>query len=89
MIYDYKTGVYTTVVNKDIANNMYYLYKIHFKDIDVDGKIYERVTYAVDPYANSVSVNGDKGFILDINDNITKPYGFKKHSIPEFKINLI
>lgn len=85
MIYDYKTGVYTTVVNKDIANNMYYLYKIYFKDIDVDGKIYERVTYAVDPYANSVSVNGDKGFILDINDNITKPYGFKKHSIPEFK----
>lgn len=85
MIYDYKTGLYTTVVNKDSANAKYYLYKLYFKDIDVNGDITERITYAVDPYANSVCVNGDKGYIVDINDKITKPYGFVNHSIPDLK----
>lgn len=85
MVYDYKTGVYTTVVNKDVATDMYYLYKIYFKDIDVNGEITEKVTYAVDPYANSVCVNGDKGYVVDINDKATKPYGFINHNIPELK----
>lgn len=85
MIYDYKSGVYTTVVNKNIANNKYYLYKLYFKEIDVNGEITEKITYAVDPYANSVCINGDKGYVVDINDKITKPYGFINHSIPALK----
>ena len=40
------------------------------------------ITYAVDPYANSVSVNGDKGYVLDINEKSTKPIGFTNHPIP-------
>ena len=82
MIYDYKTGVYTTVVNKEDADGMYYLYKLYFRDVDINGKIIETVTYAVDPYANSVSVNGDKGYVLDINEKSTKPIGFTNHPIP-------
>lgn len=69
MIYDYRTGVYTTVVNKTDANQMYYLYKLYFKDVDINGELCDKVTYAVDPYATSVCVNGDKGYVLDINED--------------------
>lgn len=44
---------------KEDADGMYYLYKLYFRDVDINGKIIETVTYAVDPYANSVSVNGE------------------------------
>lgn len=82
MIYDYKTGVYSIVINKEDADGLYYLYKLYFRDVDGDGEIIENITYAVDPYANSVCVNGDKGYILDINERNTKPLGFINHNIP-------
>lgn len=85
MKYDYKTGVYTTIINKDDANGMYYLYKLYFKDVDINGEPCDKITYAVDPYATSVCVNGDKGYVLDINDKNTKPYGFANHSIPQLQ----
>lgn len=82
MVYDYRTGVYTTVVNKEMIESKYYLYKLYFKDVDADGVIVDKITYAVDPYAISVSVNGDKACIIDINDKCTKPSGFNSHKKP-------
>ena len=45
------------------------------------GNICDKITYAIDPYATSVCVNGDKGYVVDINDKLTKPYGFINHNI--------
>ena len=85
MIYDHKTGVYTAIIDKEDINEMYYLYRIYFKDIDTTGNLYDKITYAIDPYATSVCVNGDKGYIIDINGKNIKPYDFTNHKIPDLK----
>lgn len=59
-------GVWTSnSVHEDITNK-YYMYKIEF----ADGK----VNYAVDPYARSVSANGQRSAIIDLTS--TNPVGW-------------
>ena len=80
-----KSGVYEIVLNRSDVENMYYLYKLSFNEVNSNGEIDDRITYVVDPYAYSVGVNGDKGFVLDINDTIAKPYGWKNDVSPKIK----
>ena len=69
--FDNKTGVYKGIINKK-DKNKYYLFKLYFKCRSCE-KIELKVKYAVDPYAKGVCVNGDKGVLLDINDESLKP----------------
>ena len=55
-----------------INKNKYYLFKLYFKYRN-DKEIDLKVKYAIDPYAKAVSVNGEKGVLLDINDKESKP----------------
>ena len=71
MKFDVKTGIHEAKINKK-DKNKYYLFKLYFKCRD-DEKIGFEVKYAVDPYAIAVCVNGDKGVLLDINDEDLKP----------------
>lgn len=66
---------YINILRKE-NENKFYLYKLYFKDIDRNGNEHVKVTYAVDPYAVSVGVNGEKGFLIDINNIKAMPLGW-------------
>lgn len=57
MSYDNQTGVYSCKVNADL-NGRYYMYEVTQND--------GTVSYAVDPYARSVSANGQLTAIIDL-----------------------
>ena len=87
VFYDLKheciNGTYSTELAKEILENYFYLYKLHFDELNAQGEIYTKTTYAVDPYAVGLGVNGDKGTILNINNEDLMPEGWKTHSTPE------
>lgn len=65
-------GVWTASVSENLSGK-YYLYKLEFPD----GK----TNYAVDPYANAVSTNGQRSAVIDLNS--TNPAGFGTTGKPE------
>lgn len=73
---DNKSGTYYVNIDRKSSENKFYLYKIYFKDIDRKGKEYIKINYAVDPYAVSVGINGEKGFLIDINNVKSMPLGW-------------
>lgn len=76
MNYIKEYGIFNIKIDRKINENKFYLYKLYFKDIDRNGLQYIRVNYAVDPYSISVGINGEKGYLVDINSNKTMPYGW-------------
>lgn len=77
------SGTYYIKINRKENECMFYLYKLYFKDIDRNGLEYIKVTYAVDPYAVSVGINGEKGFLIDINNVKSMPLGWLFDKRPE------
>ena len=63
-------GIWKTEISGD-QKNKYYHYRI-----ELDGEI----NYAVDPYAKAVSVNGERGAIIDLED--TNPQGWEEDRRP-------
>ena len=82
--YDWKTGLHSIDLSRYLAENKFYLYKLYFDDINAQGKRYTKVTYAVDPYAVGLGINGDRGYILDINSKDTMPKEWLTHKQPNF-----
>lgn len=82
MVYDSKTGTHYIAIDRQKSESKYYLYKLYFKDIDSNGEIIDKITYAVDPNAFAVGINGDKGVLIDINSNECKPLGWKDDKSP-------
>lgn len=80
---DYQSGTFYISINREKNENKYYLYRLHFKEIDREGNVFNNITYAVDPYAVGVGVNGDKGVLLDINSKEAKPKAWGEISKPE------
>ncbi len=87
MNYDHRTGVYFTDnnINRNEYEKKYYMYKLYFRDVDPLGNEIEIVNYAVDPYANAVGVNGNRGYIIDIKDRYTMPSNWKNDKSPYMK----
>lgn len=84
MTYDPATGVYSADLTWDEAYGQYYLYRLTFAERSTSGEIGTRVSYAVDPYAQAVGLNGTKGFFLDIEkDPSTFPQAFTEDERPE------
>ncbi len=83
---DKKTGVYTANLRWSEAYDKYYLYRLTFKTRGQDGKVGVRVTYAVDPYAEAVGLNGTKGYFVDIEkDERTIPQGYQTDKRPALR----
>lgn len=82
MIYDSKTGTYSCRINKFRNENKFYLYRFYFYDISPMGKRTSRITYAVDPYAVAVGINGDKGALVDLGGRKVKPRGWGNDKTP-------
>ncbi len=76
MDYDENTGIYSALIDKE-NRDRYYIFRFHFGD--------SVVRYAVDPYANSVGMNGIVGALTDIDMEDTKPLGYEYDKRPIFK----
>lgn len=61
-------GTHYVEVNRSSHENKYYLYRLYFDDLDPRGNKYTRITYAVDPYTCGLGINGDSGFLVDLNN---------------------
>lgn len=73
--YDVKTGVHSTIIERKVEHS-YYLYRLHFHEIDKNGKHFTRITHAVDPYATAIGLNGNIGYLIDINARATMSDGW-------------
>lgn len=78
MSFDTDSGTHYAMINREANENKYYLYRLSFNDLDRDLKPYIKITYAVDPYASSVSVNGQMGALVDINTPALMPKEWDK-----------
>lgn len=73
---DNESGTHYVKVDRKQNECKFYLYRLYFKDIDRNGLEYIKINYAVDPYAVSVGINGEKGFLIDINNVKAMPFGW-------------
>ncbi|GAB4222666.1 MAG: type I pullulanase [Francisella sp.] len=62
--------------------NKYYLYRLYFESLDNQENRYTKVTYAVDPYACGVGLNGRKGFLVDLNSAEVSPEKWQQDHNP-------
>ena len=69
MLLDEYTGIHSISIEKTKNRYKYYLYKLYFKDLDDNNLMTTKFNYAMDPYAIASGINGDKGFLIDINDS--------------------
>lgn len=83
MNYKAKSGTFYAEIDREKNESKFYLYRIYFKDLDRSGLEYLRISYAVDPYAFSVGINGEKGCLIDLNSTNTIPYGWLLDKRPE------
>ncbi|MBY0378692.1 MAG: type I pullulanase, partial [Gammaproteobacteria bacterium] len=60
----------------------FYLYRLHFNDLDKNDRPTVTTTYAVDPYANGLGINGNLGCLIDINAAKSKPEGWDEDKKP-------
>ena len=84
---DDNTGCYSITIPKDDNEDKYYLFRFYFKTLDLYGNIIDKVTYAIDPYTKSLGINGEKGYLIDINNITNMPLGWKSYKRPEINKN--
>ena len=77
------SGTYSTSISRRENENKFFLYRLYFRDIDSNGKIIDKITYAVDPYAQAVGINGNKAALVDISRSKTTPVNWNDDIRPE------
>ncbi len=81
--YDPVTGTHHGYIDKNDNLGKFYLYRLSFDDLNSHGQYYTRVTYAVDPYAHAIGLNGDKGALIDLNHPESMPEDWLNDSRPK------
>ncbi|QLE78408.1 type I pullulanase [Francisella sp. Scap27] len=76
-------GTFFINLTREQCENKYYLFKLYFDELDANGDKYTKTTYARDPYAYGLSINGQKGFILDIDNLELKPTDWDNQNFTE------
>lgn len=69
MTKDAATGVWSVSLDRSSNYGKYFMYKLNF----YSGTSSDKTTYAVDPYATAVGLNGDKGALISMDDQGTIP----------------
>ncbi|WP_244834996.1 type I pullulanase [Clostridium sp. BJN0001] len=85
MDFDNSNGIHCISIPRNINENKYYMFRLYFKDRNVDGELTDKITYAVDPYAYGVGINGTKGVLVNLDDSSTKPENWESDSKPELQ----
>ena len=78
-----ENGTHLIKVPRKENEGKYYLYRLYFNDLSKEGKHVNKITYAVDPYAVSVGVNGEKGALVDLFNKECVPEGWNKYNKPK------
>ena len=78
-----ENGTHLIKVPRKENEGKYYLYRLYFNDLSKEGKHVNKITYAVDPYAVSVGVNGEKGALVDLFSKECVPEGWNKYNKPK------
>lgn len=77
-----ENGTHLITVPRKENEGKYYLYRLYFNDLSKEGKHVNNITYAIDPYAVSVGVNGEKGALVDLFSKECVPEGWNKYNKP-------
>ncbi|WP_415337800.1 type I pullulanase [Clostridium perfringens] len=78
-----ENGTHLIKVPRKENEGKYYLYRLYFNDLSKEGKHVNKITYAVDPYAVAVGVNGEKGDLVDLFSKECVPEGWNKYNKPK------
>lgn len=78
-----ENGTHLITVQRKENEGKYYLYRLYFNDLSKEGKHVNNITYAIDPYAVSVGVNGEKGALVDLFSKECVPEGWNKYNKPK------
>ena len=78
-----ENGTHLIKVPRKENEGKYYLYRLYFNGLSKKGKHVNKITYAVDPYAVSVGVNGEKGALVDLFNKECVPEGWNKYNKPK------
>lgn len=78
-----ENGTHLIRIQREENEGKYYLYRLYFNDLSEDGKHINKITYAVDPYAVAVGVNGEKGALVDLFSKECVPEGWNKYNKPK------
>ncbi|WEV15051.1 hypothetical protein PL325_09990 [Clostridium perfringens D] len=78
-----ENGTHLIKVPRKENEGKYYLYRLYFNDLSKEGKHVNKITYAVDPYAVAVGVNGEKGALVDLFSKECVPEGWNKYNKPK------
>ena len=78
-----ENGTHLITVQRKENEGKYYLYRLYFNDLSKEVKHVNKITYAIDPYAVSVGVNGEKGALVDLFSKECVPEGWNKYNKPK------
>jgi pullulanase len=84
-----QNGTHRTTILRNLFENFFYLYRLHFNDLDKNGEPCLVTRYAVDPYANSLAVNGIKAGLLDLDSPCAMPKEWIHDKKPELNEGII
>ena len=79
---DLSSGTHFIKISRFEFEHKFYLYRLYFDALDKLGKKSTRITYAVDPYANGISLNGDQGALVDLNSPELTPINWHRDKRP-------
>ena len=80
-----ENGTYKVKISRKENENKYYLYRLYFNELNKNLEAINKVTYAIDPYAVAVGINGDKGVLLDLYDEGCLPKDWYKDNRSKLK----
>ncbi|MGG5462200.1 type I pullulanase [Clostridium sp. B9] len=83
MLRERKNGTHLISISRKENEDKYYLYKLYFNELNEIGEQISKITYAVDPYAVAVGVNGNKAVLLDLSSKECVPSGWQKYNKPK------
>lgn len=82
-------NIYEITLSKKEVYKKYYLYKIYSKEINKNGLLEVISKEVIDPYAQSVNLNGEKGYIIDLKDEELKPVGWDEYKLERVETPII
>lgn len=82
-------NIYGIDLNKDEVYKKFYLYRIYKKEINREGSLEVISKEVIDPYAKVVNLNGEKSYIIDLNDSQLKPIGWDNYRLEETETPII
>lgn len=82
-------NIYRIDLDKDEVYKKFYLYRIYKKEINREGLLEVISKEVIDPYAKVVNLNGEKNYIIDLNDSKLKPAGWDNYKLEETKTPII